>query len=240
MPCHRFGFIPEKDAVFVVAADFIFLEHVVGVLVADGNAVPAVVFQKILFEKPVPNPPAKEQAVLSIVPGDAAANHRPLRTASRMHPKPGVPLAHATLDDHVVGLLKADSVPVEITYRAPPDHSTETAVQKDPSSPAAVEWNILLLVAVDNEVFHGGSLQVVAADHRKYRRRHGLIGDEAIRVQGRIKREGVPVSPDNPPHGGMKAPGLFVPHRNAVADLEAGGIPHGYLFFAVVSVHCQR
>src|SRR6185295_362565 len=107
---HPQRFVPEEDAVFVIPAHFVLLKQIVRVLVSDGNAEAPVVLEDVFLEQPVPDAPAKEESVLAVAPGDAFPDHGPLRTASRMEPKPRVVLAHATLHEHVVGLLEADAV----------------------------------------------------------------------------------------------------------------------------------
>src|SRR5262249_35560929 len=53
VPGHALGFIAEKDAVFMVAADSVVPQQVVGVLVADRDAEAAVAFQQVLFKEAI-------------------------------------------------------------------------------------------------------------------------------------------------------------------------------------------
>src|SRR5689334_21034710 len=92
-------------------------------------------------------------------------------------------LAGATLDDDVVGLLETDAVPVVIAHCAIADHSAESAIQKDAAAATTVEMHILVLIALDDEVFDLRTGEVVTADHREDGGRLGAIVHHAIGVQ---------------------------------------------------------
>src|SRR5262249_47750204 len=110
VPGHALGFIAEKDAVFMVAADSVVPQQGVGVLVADRDAEAAVAFKQVLFKEAILDAPAEEQAVFAVVPGAAAAHRGPLRAAAWMNAQGSVVLADAGQHADVVALLEADAV----------------------------------------------------------------------------------------------------------------------------------
>src|SRR5438445_4587357 len=60
MACHAFALFTEADAILVIGADLIIPQHVVGVLVADGDAEATVSFQEIVLKQAVLYSPAEE------------------------------------------------------------------------------------------------------------------------------------------------------------------------------------
>ena len=74
------------------------------------------------------------------------------------------------MHDHIVGLLEADAVAVVVPHRAAIDDRAETAIEKNAAAAAAVERDVLLLVAVDGQVLHSRPFEVIAADDGEDRR----------------------------------------------------------------------
>ena len=70
MPGHGLGFVAEQYAFPSVSVDLVVKKVIVGILVADGDPGLAVVIEAVVFEDPVFDPPAEEQA-------DAAVPDRP-------------------------------------------------------------------------------------------------------------------------------------------------------------------
>ena len=106
-----------------VADDLVAAQEVVGVLVADRDAEPAVVLQAVALEHAVADAPAQEQAVGAVAPGDAVPHDGALRAAAGVEAEVGVVLADAVDDRHVVRLLEADPVAVVVPHDAAPDRS---------------------------------------------------------------------------------------------------------------------
>src|SRR5262245_61939696 len=98
MAGHTLGFIAEIHPILVIAPDLVLAQEIVRVLVANRDPIPSVPFQYILFEQPMLHSPAQEQAILAVVPGNAAAHRRTLRTAARMQSQPSVAFADALLN----------------------------------------------------------------------------------------------------------------------------------------------
>src|SRR5579859_4057382 len=160
---HRLGLVAEINAVFGIAADLIFLKNIIGILMADRDAVSAIVFQKVLFEKAMPDAPAQEQAVLAVVARDATTHDGSLRTAARMHPQPGIALAGAVFDQDIVGLLKADAITVVVLDHAIVNNRAKSAIKEDPPATAPVQRHILVLVSINDQILKPGSLEVITA-----------------------------------------------------------------------------
>src|SRR5262245_8199478 len=186
VPGHSQGFVPEIDAVLFVRADDVFAQKIVAVLVADGNAEPSVVLEQILLEQPVTDAPAEEQSVLAIAARGAVAHHRTLRTASRVKAQSRGVFARAAPHGHVVGLLKADAVAVKVSRRPVLNQGAEAAVEKDAGSAAAIERDVLLLVAVDDQVFDPRAFEIISTDDGKHGGSLGFVRHHAIGVQGPV------------------------------------------------------
>ena len=159
---HAERFVAEEHAVLLVLPDGVVAEEVVGVLVADGDAELAVLLQEVLLEQAVTDPPAEEQAIRPVAAGHAVADRRPLRAAARMKPEDGVVLRDAVCDGDVVGLLEADAVAVVVPHDAAADDGAEPPVQEDAAAPAAVQRDIRLLVALDDQILDPHAFGVVA------------------------------------------------------------------------------
>src|SRR5262249_2723711 len=66
------------DSVGAVADDLVAPKNIVRVLVADRDSKLAVLFQSVVLEYTVTNPPAEEESVGPVAPGDAVPDDRPL------------------------------------------------------------------------------------------------------------------------------------------------------------------
>src|SRR5581483_9964676 len=205
----------------------IVLHKIVGVFMADGNAVAAIVFENVFFKQTMAHAPAQEQTILTVIPRQATSHDWPLGPAARMHPQSAVILADTILNQHVVGLLETDPVAIEIPHYATPNYCAEAAVQENAASTAAIERDVLLFVSVNHQVLDSRSFQIVSADHGKHRRGFGAVGHQTIRVQRLIKRKGVPVPAGDPAHSSMETARLAVPNRKAVADFKPSRVLHG-------------
>jgi hypothetical protein len=100
-----------------------------------------------------------------------------------MKSKARIVFTRATAHEHIVGLLKADSVAVIIAHDAIFDDRPEAAIQKDSRASATVQRNVLSLVAINREVLHTHIFQIVPADDWKHRRRLRLVGYHAIGIE---------------------------------------------------------
>ena len=168
------------------------------------------------------------------------------RTTGRCEPLPGwsprsvLSSLTQSIDRHVVRLLEADPVAVVVPHDAAPDRRAEAAIEVDPRAAAAVEGGIGVLVPLDDEVLDARPLDVRAADDGEDGGRLRVAGDHAVGHQRRVDREGVAAAPRDPGHGGMEAPGVVVPDRDAAAHGEARGVLDRDLLLAEVAVEGQR
>ena len=144
------------------------------------------------------------------------------------------------LHQHIVGLLETDAVAVEVPHHAILDDRAKAAIEKNAAATTAVEIDILLLVPLDDEVFHARAFEVVAADNREDGRGLGLVGDHAIGVQRLVDGKGVAISPGDARHRSVKAAGVAVPDSDAGADLEAIRVRDRDLLLAVIAIQGQR
>src|SRR5437870_5206263 len=151
-----------------------------------------------------------------------------------MNPQAGVVLAQATLHEDVVGLLEADPVAVIVPHLTILDDGAKAAVEKNAGATTAVEIDILLLVPLEDEIFHTRTFQVVAGDDWKDGGGLGLVPQHAIGIQRRVDGERVAILSGDSGDGGVEPARLAVPNSNAVADLEAVRIDQRDLFFAVI------
>ena len=92
---HAFGFVAKIDSGLLVAADFVFAKKIIGVFVADGDAVAAVAFEEVVFEHAIFNAPTKVEAVFAVVARDAGPDGGALRAAAGMQTEARVCLADA-------------------------------------------------------------------------------------------------------------------------------------------------
>src|SRR5262249_9275498 len=95
------------------------------------------------------------------------------------------------------------------------DDRAKTTIEKNPAAQATIERNILLLVAVDDEILHSRAFQMVTADHGKDCRGLGFVRHHAIGIQRFVDGEGVAVLSGNTGHSGVEASRLPVPNGDA-------------------------
>src|SRR5258705_12493644 len=100
-----------------------------------------------------------------------------------------VSLAGAGDHRHVVALLKADSIAVIITRGATLNDCAGTSVEKNASAAAAVQIDILLLVALDRQILDFRAFDMIAADHWKDGRGLRAIIHHAVGIQRQADRE---------------------------------------------------
>ena len=115
---HAQSFVAEEHAILVVRANHVGAKKVVGIFVPYGDAESAIAFQNVVCEQAVPDPPAQEQTIGSVVTGDTISYARTLGAAARMDAKIVIILADTTDYDNIVGLLKADTIAIIIAHRA--------------------------------------------------------------------------------------------------------------------------
>src|SRR5213075_1133421 len=96
----------------------------------------------------------------------------------------------------------------------------KTAIQKDAAASATVQGDVLRLVAVNDEVLHAGSFQIVAADDGEDGGSLGLVRNHTVCVQWRVDGKSVAALAGDSAHRGVEAAGIFVPNGDAVADLK--------------------
>src|SRR5262249_46376645 len=105
--------VTEEDAHLTAALDLVVADDVVGIVVADRDAVVAVALDPVLLGQAVFHTPAPEQA--DRVPFQpVAADQGTLRARAGVEAEVGVVVAVAVLDHHVVANLEADAVAVVV------------------------------------------------------------------------------------------------------------------------------
>ncbi len=157
-----------------------------------------------------------------------------------MEAERGVFLADAIEHLHVVALLEADAVAVVAAHGAAREDRSGAAIEKNPRAAAAVEMDVLLLVAVDGQRLDSDAFDVGAADHGEDRRGLRAVGHHAIGIERQAQGERVSVPARKAGDGGVKAAGILVPDCHAVAHGEAVRILQRDLFLAVIAVDFQR
>jgi hypothetical protein len=128
MAGHACDLVSKKYAILVIAADLIVPQQVVGIFVPDGDPKSMVAFQQIVFEEPLFDAPAKEEAILPIVAGDAVPDDGALRAASRVQAQTGVCFAAAPRNSDIIALLEADAVAIVIAHSAFFDTGARTTI----------------------------------------------------------------------------------------------------------------
>ncbi len=212
---HAEGLVAEEDAVLAVQTHAVSPQEVVGVLVADRDAETPVLLQQVVFERAESHPPAEEQAVFAVAPGDAPTHRGALRPAAGMDAQRGVVFAEAIDDAHVVRLLEADPVAVEIADGAALDDRPKRAIEEDPRPATAVEVDVRLPIAVDRQTLHPHALQIVAADDRKDGRRPGVVADHAVGPQRSADGQRVAALAGDARDGRVEPSGAIVPNGHA-------------------------
>src|SRR6266487_3029136 len=240
MAGHADGLVAKADSVLLVAKDLVAADEIVGVLVPDADAEAAVGLERVVLENSVLDPPAEEQAVFAIGAGRAGADQRPLRTAPGMETERGVFFAHAFEHLHIVALLEADAVAVVTAHGAVREDRSGATIQKNPRAAAAVEMDVLLLVAVNGQRLDSDPFDVGAADHGEDRRGLRAVGHHAIGVERQAQGERVSVPSREAGNRGVKAAGILVPDGHAVAHRETVRILQRDLFLAVITIDVQR
>ena len=158
-----------------------------------------------------------------------------------MQPKSGTAFDDAAIHLHVARLLEADAVAVAVPYEAIPYQAMVAAIEKNTGGAASVhDSGILSAIAVDNEVFHTGVLECVAADNRKDRGRKTPIAHQDVRVHGTGECEIVaPRVQDRGTHAKEVTVG-FGRYIHPAADVEALRMLHRDRCLAEVAIGSQR
>src|SRR5204863_7637993 len=104
------------------------------------------------------------------------------------------------------------------------------------SATASIQRHVVILMAVDNEVLDARAFDVAATNNRENGGGLRSIVHHAIGVQRMINRKRVSVSAGYPGDCGVKSARVLVPNRQPIADFKPGGISHGNLLLAIISV----
>src|SRR5262249_34273908 len=143
--------VAEQDAHLAAVLHVVVAHHVVGVMVADGDAVVAVRDDPVLLGQAVLDAPAPEQA--DRVPLQAiAADQGPLRARAGVDAEVGVVVAVAALDYHVVADLETDAVAVVVPGRDAADREAVAVLEEDAAGVVAVEALVVRPVPVEREI----------------------------------------------------------------------------------------
>ena len=142
----RSTLIPEVNTVLRVIPDLVVAQQIVGVFVANRDAIAFVALKQIVFKEAVPDAPAKEESIGVVISRHTLPDCRTLRTASRMQPQSGVVLTEAFVDDDIIGLLKTDAIATEAPYRAVLNDRAEAPIKKDaaPRQPSSAAFRARL------------------------------------------------------------------------------------------------
>src|SRR6266403_2111082 len=141
-----------------------------------------------------------------------------------MQSQTGVAFTHTIFDKNIIGLLEANSIPIKVPDDAILHHGAKAAVEENAGSAAAVQRDILLLVALDDEVLDTDSFQIVATDDGEYGGGLCLVCDHAISVERRVEGERVSILAGYTRYRGMETTGLIVPDGDAATRPEAIGV----------------
>src|SRR2546421_12837488 len=122
-----------------------------------------------------------------------------------MYPQSRVVLAHAILQEDIVGLLETDAVAVVVPHHAILDDRAEAAIKKDAATTTAVQINIPVFGPLNDQVFDARGFGVAAGHDRKHGCSLSLVSDHAIGVQRHIDGEGVADASRNAAHRGWES-----------------------------------
>ena len=241
MRSHRLGLRAPVHAAEFVADDGVSADDVVAVLVTDRHTMTTIPLQPVVLGHTPAHPPAEEETVFAIRDSATVSHRWPLRPATGMQPKSGTAFDDAAIHLDVARLLEADAVAVAVPYEAIPYQAMVAAIEKNTGGAASVhDSGILSAIAVDNEVFHTGVLECVAADNRKDRGRKTPIAHQDVRVHGTGECEVVaPRVEDRSAHTEEVAMGSRR-HIHPAADVEALRMLHRDRRLAEVAIGSQR
>ncbi len=231
---------PEQHADLAAAQDRVLPDEVVGVAVADGNARRAAVLDQVLLRQAVPDAPAKEEAD-GVALQPVGPDDRPLRPGAGVQAEPGVVVAVAVLDPHVVADLPADAVAVVVAGRHAAQGDPPAVLQEHAAGVVAVEVGVVLLVAVQGDVLDGDVGDVLAAQDREQGRSGGVALEPEVLPQGPVELEALAGAGDQGALDDGTAAGVRVarPQADAVAHLEAVGVGEGDFLVVPVGVGRQ-
>ena len=175
----------EQDADFAAAADVVVTDEIVGVAVADRNAVPVVVVDRVLLGQAVFDAPAEEEADL-VALEPVAAHDRPLRAGTGMQAEVRVVVAVAVLDDDVVADLPTDAVAVVVARGDAADGVCGCSPGRKAAGVVAVQIVVVLFVAVEREVLDSDIGGVLAAEDGERAAGGGLAARSSRATAGRV------------------------------------------------------
>ena len=156
------AFRPKEHAHLAALGDVVVADHVVGIAVANGDAVRPALLDDVLLGQAVLHAPAEENA--DIIAFDLiTADYRPLRPGTGVQTEAGVIVAVAILDQDIVADLPTDAVAVVIAGRDAANGETITVLEEDAAGVVAVQVIVVGFVAVERDVFDDDIGNVLAA-----------------------------------------------------------------------------
>ena len=223
---HRLGLVAEKDAGLAVADNGVVAEKVVAVLVPDRDAVALVAAEFVLLEDAVLDPPTDVEPVLIVVEGAVAAHDGVLRAAARVEAEPAVLFNQAIFNRHVLGYLETDAVSLVVADHTVANPNGVALEQIDAASPAAVEILRAGAIPLDRQTLERDVLDTPAAHDGKGELSGGLVGNEIVEVERLREPEGIGADAGGQGRGGngKAAAGAFVLDGHAIAEPKTGGI----------------
>src|SRR5262249_27794435 len=158
---------PKEDAGLLAGLNSVRRDQIVGIAMTNRDA-QAIAHNAVLLRQTIFDTPAKEDAdVVSaqcVVADDGA-----LRAGARMQAQPCVVLADAVLNDHIMANLPTDAVAVIVACSHVIYVNAVAVLKKDASGIVAVQFSIILPIAIQHEPLDADIVHHLAADDREQR-----------------------------------------------------------------------
>src|SRR5262245_1350201 len=144
----------------------------------------------------------------------------------------------AILDSHVVGNLPANSVAVVVAGRHAANDDAIAILQKDATRMVAVQIVIVLLVAIEREIFDDHVTNIFTTEDRIQRGARAVAHEPEIFAQRPVELEAVSVASHQRPfeHLFPAIARVFCPQAHAVANAKAAWLDERDLLIEPIAV----
>ncbi len=215
----------KKDTCLFVALYGASSDPVVGIPVADGDAIVLIFRKSAGLYQAVGDAPAEEQA-LTVAASDAIAEDWALGAAARVKAELGIIFRATIFKAHIVAHLKAEAIAIVVARLHVSEGQPAAVLRKYTAGIVAVKVFIIRPVAIKRDILNGHVLHVLTVQDREKRRRRRISGKPEVLAQAGIELESVPAARHQRALDHRVAPviRIFCAQANAVAHLEPLGV----------------
>jgi len=227
--------LAEEQTDLVVAFDGAMCDAVVGVAVADGDAIVEVVAQVAILCQAVSDTPAEENA-LAVAARDAVGEDRALGAAAGVETEIGIVFRAARFETDIVADLERITVAVVVSRDDMAIGVAIAVLEKDAASVVAVYFIACSPIAVEDQIFDRDVVDPFGREDRKERCGGGPVFEPRIFLHLAAQIERLAVDAGDGILDDFKARIARRAQHNAAAGSETGGICNVDLGFVPVGI----